>query len=197
MEDAENLSPVTSAKGVGDAVGIPGRQWYVAFVGQNTEKSCREKLQRLGYDCYVATQDEIHQWRNGRRHHVERVVISTIVFVHATEDERRDIVNLPFIKYFMTDKAALANDFGIHPLAVVTDKEMQKLRFMLYHADQPVEFNTAPVHEGDAIRVVRGTLKGFEGHVVNLRDGSPRLVVRIGSLGCATLSISLEDIEKR
>ena len=105
MEDAENLSPVTSAKGVGDAVGIPGRQWYVAFVGQNTEKSCREKLQRLGYDCYVATQDEIHQWRNGRRHHVERVVISTIVFVHATEDERRDIVNLPFIKYFMTDKA--------------------------------------------------------------------------------------------
>ena len=39
-----------------DTAGVPNRRWYVAIVGRNTEKACRERLTALGYESYVATQ---------------------------------------------------------------------------------------------------------------------------------------------
>lgn len=197
MEDASNRHNIAATTGVGDAVGVPdGRRWFVAVVGHNTEKACHERLQKLGYESYVATQTETRQWRNGRKHTVERVVISTLVFLHATEEERLQTVALPFVKRFLTDKAAPANRFGIHPLAEVPPQQLQRLQFMLYNADRPVEFVSAPLQTGDPVRIVRGSLKGLQGHVVTYRDGTSRLVVRLGALGCATLSIGEEDVEK-
>lgn len=196
MSENANRIPVhTTTLSVGDAVGVQERQWYVAFVGHNTEKSSREKLQQLGYESYVATQEEIHEWKNGRRKKVERVVISTLLFLKVTEKERREVVKLPYIKYFLTNKAGSVDDYGRHPLAVIPDSQMQQLRFMLYNADQPVEFVAGHLRLGDHIRVVRGSLKGLEGNVVRYKDGASYLVAQVESLGYAMMKISIEDVE--
>ena len=188
-------SQVPSAQKVDDAVGVPNRQWFVAIVGRNTEKACRERLSALGYESYVATQMETRVWRTGQKKQVERVLISNILFIHVTEHERLEIVKLPFINYFLTDKAGHTNDFGRHPLAVIPDNQMDMLRFMLYHADSPVTFTPEPLHLGDRIRVVRGQLTGCEGYVA--KDGNQtHLVVRIDFLGSAQVSISSDDLEK-
>jgi len=188
-------SQVPSAQKVDDAVGVPNRQWFVAIVGRNTEKACRERLSALGYESYVATQMETRVWRTGQKKQVERVLISNILFIHVTERERLEIVKLPYINYFLTDKAGHTNDFGRHPLAVIPDSQMDMLRFMLYHADSPVSFTSEPLHLGDHIRVVRGQLTGCEGYVA--KDGNQtHLVVRIDFLGSAQVSISSEDLEK-
>jgi len=81
------------------------RQWYAAFVGTNSEKACRDRLVKMGHEAWVASQREERLWCNGRRNHVERVVIPLIVFVHATEEERHRIVSYPFIKHFLIDMA--------------------------------------------------------------------------------------------
>ncbi len=188
-------SQVPSAQKVDDAVGVPNRQWFVAIVGRNTEKACRERLSALGYESYVATQMETRVWRTGQKKQVERVLISNILFIHVTERERLEIVKLPYINYFLTDKAGHTNDFGRHPLAVIPDSQMDMLRFMLYHADSPVSFTSEPLRLGDHIRVVRGQLTGCEGYVA--KDGNQtHLVVRIGFLGSAQVSISSDDLEK-
>ena len=177
-------SQVPSAQKVDDAVGMPNRQWFVAIVGRNTEKACRERLTALGYESYVATQMETRVWRTGQKK-----------FIHVTERERLEIVKLPYINYFLTDKAGHTNDFGRHPLAVIPDSQMDMLRFMLYHADSPVSFTSEPLRLGDHIRVVRGQLTGCEGYVA--KDGNQtHLVVRIDFLGSAQVSISSDDLEK-
>lgn len=188
-------SQVPSAQKVDDAVGVPNRQWFVAIVGRNTEKACRERLSALGYESYVATQMETRVWRTGQKKQVERVLISNILFIHVTERERLEIVKLPYINYFLTDKAGHTNDFGRHPLAVIPDSQMDMLRFMLYHADSPVSFTSEPLRLGDHIRVIRGQLTGCEGYIA--KDGNQtHLVVRIDFLGSAQVSISSEDLEK-
>ena len=188
-------SQVPSAQKVDDAVGVPNRQWFVAIVGRNTEKACRERLSALGYESYVATQMETRVWRTGQKKQVERVLISNVLFIHVTERERLEIVKLPYINYFLTDKAGHTNDFGRHPLAVIPDSQMDMLRFMLYHADSPVSFTSEPLRLGDHIRVIRGQLTGCEGYVA--KDGNQtHLVVRIDFLGSAQVSISSDDLEK-
>ena len=171
------------------------RHWYVAIVATNSEKACRDRLVALGHEAWVASQEEMRVWRNGRRSTVERVVIPLMVFVHATEQERRDIVNLPFIKYFLTDKAGRANDFGVHPVAVIPQREMEKLQFMLYQNDQPVTFLSRPLKAGGSVRVIRGSLRGLEAQVTRYRDGDTYLVVNVGMLGCAMVRIALSDVE--
>ena len=188
-------SQVPSAQKVDDAVGVPNRHWFVAIVGRNTEKACRERLAALGYESYVATQNETRVWRTGQKKLVERVLISNLLFIHVTEHERLEIVKLPYINYFLTDKAGHTNDFGRHPLAVIPDSQMDMLRFMLYHADSPVTFTPEPLHLGDRIRVVRGQLAGCEGYVA-MEGNLTHLVVRIDFLGSAQVIISPEDLEK-
>ena len=178
-----------------NTVSLADSQWFVAIVATNSEKACRDRLVALGHEAWVASQEEMRVWRNGRRSTVERVVIPLMVFIHATEQERRDIVNLPFIKYFLTDKAGRANDFGVHPVAVIPQREMEKLQFMLYQNDQPVTFLSRPLKAGDNVRVIRGSLRGLEAQVTRYRDGDTYLVVNVGMLGCAMVRIALSDVE--
>ena len=193
----EATPQVVSAGGVpkAEVKSTEERRWYVAIVKRNTEKSTREQLEKLGYETYVASQKELHQWSSGLRKEVERVVISTIVFVHVTEKERLLTLKFPFVNRYMTNKAAPANDLGRHPVATIPDSQMQQLQFMLYHADSRVDFVENPLRRGEHIRVVRGCLKGFEGEVVRM-EGTTYVVATIGLLGSAMVTISPADIER-
>ena len=197
-DTSENSQNGSTALGVDDAVGVSdaaeNRFWFVAVVNRNSEKLIREKLLLKGYDAYVAAQMEDHVWANGRKKRIEHVLIPARIFVRLTEEERREVVHLPYINYFLTDKARSANEFGTHPLAVIPDREMQMLRFMLCNAESPVDIVSMPFRAGDRIRIVRGALKGFEGEVTRLA-GETYIFVRLSILGAATTRVLPQDIE--
>lgn len=181
---------------VGDAVGMPSRQWYVAIVGNNTEKQCAQKLQRLGFECYVPTQTEMRQWRNGKRNTVERIVLPAVVFVHTTETERRTVVvRQPYVKRFFTDRGRKADQYGKHPVAVIPDVQIRRLMFILDNADSPVMFDSAHIRLGDRVRILRGGLMGLEGNVVRGNDGATYFAVSIDLLGVAKVTVRREDLE--
>lgn len=50
--DMECVAPVPA--GVGDAVGVDSRKWYVAVVNNNSEKKVQERLEKMHYEAYVA-----------------------------------------------------------------------------------------------------------------------------------------------
>lgn len=181
------------SKDVGNAGGVSERYWFVAFMRKhNTEKSSAEKLQKLGYDCYVAIQPEWRVWRNGKRKKIDRVVIPSIVFIRCTEAERKMIVQESYISRFMMDRAvANAN----RKLAIVPPIQIERLKFMLGQSDIPVEFANQCYKPGDKVRIVRGGLKGLEGEVIYADNGKSDFIVSVDFLGNARLTVNTVDLE--
>ena len=192
-EDSTVVASVPS--GVDDAVGVEKSGWFVAIVNNRAEKAAKQRLDKMGYDSYVATQTVMRLWNNGRRAKVERVVIPSTVFIRCTEKERRHIVTLPFINRFMTNKAGGDSDASRKPLAIIPDSQIALLRFMLGNSDTPVTISQA-YRKGDRVRVIRGSLCGLEGEVIRLGEGRSELIVCIDMLGCACLEVDPVNLER-
>lgn len=183
------------------AGGVQRRRWFVAVVRSNYEALCRDCLLKMGYEAYVASQKEVHRYRNRHRREVEKIVITRVVFVRiANEKERLAVLKgCSFIQYFMMDRAATPNEMGRAPFAVIPDYQIEALQYMLFHAEDSVDFVTMPLLVGDKVRVIRGALQGVEGEVVVVvvKEGNTQSVgIQVGFLGFATINIDPDDIEK-
>lgn len=187
------VAPVTDV--VGDAVGVGESHWFVAVVNHNSEKVSSRKLDEMGITNYLPTQQEIRVWRNGRKSKVDRIVIPSTIFIYCTEQKRREIVGLPFIFRFMTNKAGSIKGSSLKPLAVIPETEINRLRFMLGQSDTPVNLTSRSLVKGDRVRVSRGSLMGLEGMVVDMSSSKTELTVDMGLLGCAKLVIDSVNLE--
>ena len=187
------LASVTDV--VGDAVGVAERKWFVAVVTHNTEKAAEERLQKLNYEVYVAKQSVTRIWKNGRKAKVDKVVIPSLVFIKCTEAERRNIVTFPFIKRFLVNKAGKNENSLTKPLAIVSQREIDQLRYMLGQSNIPVTFIDTSFKVKSKVIVVRGDLKGIEGEVIQASDGKSDVVVKIDLLGAAKMSIDTANLE--
>lgn len=191
--ESERLSAAVPF-GVDDAVGVPEVKWFVAIVKPRQEKSVAERLLALGYEAYVAAQKELHVWKNGRRKMIDRVVIPSVVFINCTERQRREIVALPYISRFLVNRTADTGKLN-RPVAVVSGKEIEKLKFMLGQSDYQVEFGPVTYKIRDRVRVIRGSLLGLVGEISDTSEGAQTLTVVIDQLGCARVTISSQDVE--
>lgn len=176
------------------------KHWYIAVVGNRTERLCARRLADKGFESYVASQWEIRHWANGRKKRVERLVLRARVFVRATEKDRLAIVaRLPYIYRFVTDPSRRPSPDAWAPVAVIPDRELALFRQMLGQEEYPVTLEESHVHYdiGDRVRVKSGKLAGLEG-VVNLQDKaeSSRLHVSLDLLGCAIVEIDKHFLEK-
>ena len=197
MTEEGNTESVVAAEpsGVDGAVGVPEAKWFVAIVNSRHEKSVADKLLTVGIETYVAAQKEMRVWANGRRKIVDRVVIPSMVFVKCTEQQRRRIVNLPYVNRFLVNRSADSGGLN-KPVAVIGDAEIQKLKFMLGQSDSPIEFAPTEFRVHDNIRVIRGGLRGLEGEIRENSDGTHTLVISLALLGGATVHIQPQDVEK-
>lgn len=193
--DITTKSVTTIPNGVSGAEGVESIKWFIAIVRHNTEKSSGEQLAKRGYECYVPIQSELRIWKNGRKNHVDRVVIPSIVFIHCTETQRKEIVSLPFISRFMTNKAGSTCQFGHKPLATVPEVQIEKLKFMLGNSDTPVTFSSQPYKKGDFVKVVRGYLIGLIGEVQIIDSKHCELTISLEGLGNARLAIETVNVE--
>lgn len=182
-------------QGLDGAVGVPEAKWFVAIVNSRHEKKVAENLQETGIRSYVATQKEMKVWKNGKRKTVDRVVIPSVVFVNCTEKERRQIVGLPFIYRFMVNRSAESGTLN-KPIAVIPDLQIRKLQFMLGQSDLPVNFVPSAFKVKDNVRVIRGSLKGLYGQIMENSDGTHTLTVGLELLGGASVKIDPYDVEK-
>lgn len=196
MKDMHSESVLaTMPVGVDDAVGVPDLKWYVAIVNSRHEKSVADKLQEINVESYVAIQKEMRVWKNGKRKFIDQVVIPSIVFVRCTEQTRREIVSLPFVNRFMVNRTAETGGLN-KPVAIISDDEIKKLKFMLGQSEIPVDFTPIIFRVNDNVRVIRGKLRGLEGEIRQNSDGTHTLVVSLSILGGATVYIAPQDVEK-
>lgn len=79
---------VTAVNGTDDCK-AHSKRWIAVLVQVRSEKAVGKQLTKLGIGNYVPTQTEIHQWSD-RKKKVERIVIPSIVFIHADKENTKE-----------------------------------------------------------------------------------------------------------
>lgn len=164
------------------------RYWVAVLVQMNTEKKVSSMLTKLGYENYVPTQTEIHQWSD-RKKKIERIVIPMIVFVKVDKDSENNLRKNSFVYKFISYP-------GQKEAARIPDEQIDKLKFMLDNADSNVEFSDHAYEVGEEIEIVRGPLKGLCGELCYTEKGKTILGVYIKMLGYSYVNVDVKDVKK-
>lgn len=178
------------------AVGMlsDARNWYIAIVRNNTERSSCKKLCALGYEVFLPVQEEICFWKDGRKKKRNRILLPGLVFIYLTEKQRKEVVTLPYINKFMVNRAGTVDSNNRHPIAIVPHEQIEKLKFMIGNSDSNVKIEPLNLKIGDKVRVIRGNLRGLEGNVFLNSNGNTHIVITLDHLCCASVNIPLKDI---
>ena len=162
------------------------KRWVAALVHTNCEKKVATKLEKLGIENYVAIQTEEHQWSD-RKKKIARIIIPMIVFLRIAQNEEDEIRRLPLIMKFITYPGS--NDLA----TPIPNEQIEQLRFLLEHSESSVTFCNN-IEIGDAIRIVKGPLKGFTGYCCGVSNSD--IAIHLDLLGYATTHLSKDCIEK-
>ena len=164
------------------------KHWIAVLVQMCTEKKVSEKLCKLAIENYIPTQLEVHQWSD-RKKKVERIVIPMVVFVKVDDVIERQLKTYSFIYKVLSYP-------GHKSAAIIPDEQIERLKFMLNHAEASVELNNNLLQIGEKVRIVRGSLKGLEGELHIIDEDKMVVAIRIECLGCACINVSLKDVER-
>ena len=179
--EMESIVPVTTDREA------HSKRWIAALVQSCLEKKVGERLDKLGVENYIPTQTVIRQWSD-RKKKIERVVIPMIVFIRTDEMTERRLRMQTYIRKILSYP-------GQWKAAVIPDAQIDRLKFMLRHAESSVELLEQTLQVGEAIRVARGPLKGLEGEIYQVQPDKPMVAIRIDCLGYACVSIDKSDLE--
>ena len=188
--------------------------WFIAVVTPNTEKSCRDKLDKLfetlnrerKYDeskeedkkviSYVPIQRELHEWKStGKRVWVDRVLCPCYVFIRCSDEDRFDIAcRAKFILHFLMDRARKNKD-GRADFARIPSEQMDTFRRMVGDAENPVTIDSDKLHLGSKVKVKTGRLAGMEGRLYREPNGSNSIAVVVNFLGCARTEYPIEMLD--
>lgn len=171
--------------GINDREACPKR-WIAVLVQVNCEKRTATRLNKIGYETYIPTQQEVHQWSD-RKKKVDRLILPMVVFVRATEEEEVWLRSQTYIHKLL---ALPGSEEERRRLATpIPDVQIAQMRMLLNNADTEVTFaNNLQV--GDSVRVIVGPLKGLEGVICNADEKHSIVGVRIEVLGYACVKIA-------
>lgn len=184
VEDKNRKWKESLADGANDREAYPKR-WIAVLVQVNCEKRTATRLGKVGYETYIPTQQEIHQWSD-RKKKVERLIMPMVVFVRATVREEEWIRDQSYIYKLLAlpgsdeDKKRIATP--------IPDNQIERLRFLLENAETEVSI-VSNFNVGDSVRVTSGPLKGLEGVVSEADEKSSIVGIQIDGLGYACVKI--------
>ena len=170
--------------GTDDREAYPKR-WIAVLVQVNCEKRTATLLGKVGYETYIPTQQEIHQWSD-RKKKVDRLIMPMVVFVRATVCEEEWLRNQSYIHKLLAlpgsddDKKRFATP--------IPDSQIERLKFLLESAETEVTI-VSNFKVGDSVRIASGPLKGLEGLVCEADEKSSIVGIQIDGLGYACVKI--------
>ena len=146
--------------------------WYVAKTRHGAELGVRSRLSELGVENFVPTRTS--RAARGKRT-VERPVLNSFVFIHATKTEALDLI------HYRGVKADFVFDCATRKLMVVPDKQMDDFRRVLDAGMEDGGLVDKPLSLGEKVRVTKGVLRGVEGYVLEFQG---RFYVVVGLMEC-------------
>ena len=188
METLTNRNAVESPAHVTDDREAHSLHWYAARTQMNCEHKVERRFQDTASEVYLPTQVEVHQWSD-RKKKVLRKVIPMILFVKIKRTEALKLQfqrDSQFYGFITKEKAG-------HIPAEIPDDDIEMLRYMLKEAKYPVTNTCQDIKVGNTVQIARGALKGIEGVVQVLNNGTVYLIVDMGLLGFVQTEIDPSD----
>ncbi len=171
--------------GTNDREAYPKR-WIAVLVQVNCEKKIATRLGKVGYETYIPTQQEVHQWSD-RKKKVDRLIMPMVIFVRATVREEEWLRDQSYIHKLL---ALPGSDEDEKKFATpIPDNQIERLKFLLENAETEVTF-VSNFKVGDSVSVASGPLKGLEGVVSKADEKSSVVGVQIDGLGYACVKIT-------
>ena len=160
--------------------------WYAVRTFSRAEKRVVERLHNKGIEAYVPLRVEKRKWSD-RIKLVETPLITCYVFVRVNAARMIDVLRTQGVVGFIREDNA--------PV-VVPDVQMENFMRSVASIPQKMSFTTDVIKEGEPIIVKQGPLAGMKGEMVEYAHGH-RLIIRLNSIGCATVEIDVECIERQ
>ena len=130
----------------------------------------------------------VRQWSD-RKKKIKQVVIPMLIFICTDEKGRIELLqNFPSLTGCLIDPATRRP-------AIIRDKEMEQFKFMLDYSEETVRFQNEPLAPGEQVEVIKGSLKGLQGELVEI-GGHSQVMIRIDHLGYATVEIPVGYVKK-
>lgn len=175
--------------GTNDREACPKR-WIAVLVQVNCEKRTATRLNKVGFETYIPTQQEVHQWSD-RKKKVDRLIIPMVVFVRATVQEEEWLRIQSYIHKLIALPGTDEDKKGF--ATTIPDCQIERLKFLLENAETEVMI-VGNFKVGDSVRVTSGPLKGLEGVVGEVNEKSSVVGIQIDGLGYACVRIQKTNI---
>lgn len=163
------------------------RHWYAFYVRMHHEKKTAEKLEMLHVEHFLPIQEVVRQWS-------DRKILkqfNSSFFICADKNQHR---NYDLLQNFPSLTGCLIDPATRRP-AIIRDKEMEQFKFMLDYSEETVRFQNEPLAPGEQVEVIKGSLKGLQGELVEI-GGHSQVMIRIDHLGYATVEIPVGYVKK-
>lgn len=159
--------------------------WYAIYTKSRSEKKLYDELLKKGLECYMPVRKELRVWSD-RKKWVEIPLFSSYVFVRVNKLEYFEVLNSDLaVRYVCFEGKAVP----------IPDNQIEGIKSFLMDSDRDVELTTRKLKKGDLLEVTKGSLKGVQGELVQIR-GKSRIVLRFPSLGCCVhTEISLDEVQ--
>lgn len=159
--------------------------WYALYTSPRAEKKVKERLDGQNIENYLPLRTEVRIWSD-RRKKIAVPLIPGYIFVNIPREKFLQVLSTPGAVAFLKEKSVPAP---------IPGNQIRRLRLMVEHAVDEVEFITRSLQAGDRIRVKQGELEGLIGDLVEIR-GKYKIAIRLQYFGCALTTVPLGWIEK-
>lgn len=159
--------------------------WYAVYTTSRAEKKVKQRLDEVNIENYLPLRTEIRIWSD-RKKKVSLPLIPGYIFVRIAPENILKILNIPGVVTFLREKSVPAT---------IPDDQIHRLRMMVEHAFDEVEFLASQVNVGDKVRVKQGNLEGLIGELVEVR-GKYKIAIRLQYFGCALTTVPVSWVEK-
>ena len=159
----QNTKPTTRNVG-------PPAQWFAFYTAPRAEKKVHKRLQEAGFESYLPLIKTLQQWSD-RKKMVEKVLISSYIFVRVPEYQIREVVAIDGVSAYVR--------FEGKP-AAIPDYQIDNLR-ILVNSDEKIEISGEKFVVGDDVEVTHGSFRGIRGQLVKIRNNN-KVLVRIDKL---------------
>ncbi|MDR1756459.1 MAG: UpxY family transcription antiterminator [Culturomica sp.] len=160
-------------------------QWYAVYTSSRSEKKVKERLDAQKIENYLPLRLETRIWSD-RRKKVALPLIPGYIFVCVATDDFLKVLNTAGVVTFLKEKSIPA---------AIPENQIRRLRMMVEHAVDEIEFVHHSLQVGDKISVEQGELKGLIGNLVEMR-GKYKIAIRLQHFGCALTTVPLGWIKK-
>ena len=185
VESEKRKGKSSLVNGTNDREAYPKR-WIAVLVQVNCEKRTATRLNKVGYETYIPTQQEVHQWSD-RKKKVDRLIMPMVVFVRATVREEEWLRDQSYIHKLLALPGTDEDKKGF--ATTIPDCQIERLKFLLENAETEVTI-VSNFKVGDSVRVTSGPLKGLEGIVSEADEKSSVVGIQIDGLGYACVKIT-------